>query len=95
MKFFTVILYDRAGFELTRYEMEGMKRAKAQAKMLLSDDYADMMETSHLRMETRKVAIFAEGERTGLYAPCEWDKHHPAYSEADESLADSTTGGES
>ena len=75
MKFFTVILYDRDGCEIADYpDVEGMAKAKTRAKHLLSEEWARANETTHERLRTEKVAIFAEGARRGAHALCEWDK---------------------
>ena len=83
MKFPTVILYDRAGFEIaSEPEVQGMKLARERADYLLSDAYAASSETTHERLQTAKVAIFAEGAETGFDAPCEFDRFHPQHSAA-------------
>ena len=80
MKFPTVILYSRDGYEIAREtDIEGMKRAKERARHLLSDRFAVACETTHERLRTAKVAIFAEGEETGFESPCEWDAFHPGF----------------
>jgi len=81
MKFPTVVLYDRAGFEIASEPgVEGMKRAKERAEYLLSDAFACASETTHERLQTAKVAIFAEGAPTGFETPCEFDRFHPQHS---------------
>jgi len=80
MKFLTVVLYCRAGFEIQRAEaVEGARHAKEYARYLLSDQFARSAETTHETLRTQKVSIFAEGQPTGVDRLCEWDMEHPQH----------------
>ena len=80
MKYKTVILYCRDGYEIERAEdIEGMRRAKEHARHFLSEQFALLSETSHERLRTHKVAIFGEGEATGANCICDWDEEHPQH----------------
>lgn len=81
MTFPTVILYNVDGNEIASQECEGMKQARERAKHYLSDSFAQASETTHAALRTMKVAIFAEGDKTGADAVCVWDRFHPAYTE--------------
>jgi hypothetical protein len=78
--YYTAILYSRDGYEISRFEaLEGMKRAKEQARHMLSDPFATSSETTHERLQTMKAAIFKDGEETGANTICEWDNEHPQH----------------
>lgn len=80
MKYFTAILYSRDDCEIDRCsDCEGIKAAKERARYMLSDEFARMSETTHARLETKKVAVFADGAETGANSVCEWDAFHPQH----------------
>jgi hypothetical protein len=92
MKYFTAILYARDGTEIDRCaDCEGIRNAKERARYLLSDTFAQHSETTHAAFQTMKAAVFADGDKTGADALCEWDAEHPqhaAYVKEQNRLAD-------
>lgn len=70
MKFLTVVLYCRAGFELHRAEdIEGVRRAKELARYFLSGEFARSSETTHECLRTHRVAMVFAGESKGCPLP--------------------------
>jgi hypothetical protein len=65
---YNVVLLDGDGYELSSRPADTLKAAKADAKYLLSDDYARVVETSHADMQTEKVEV------RGSAGEVVWDK---------------------
>lgn len=65
---FQVVLLDKDGHVIVRDERDTMKEAKAAAKHLLSDDFANICETTHAEIGTKKAEILnSDGECVADY----------------------------
>ncbi len=71
---YSVVLLDKDGYELSSRPADNLKEAKGHVRYLLSDDYANMAESSHDDMGTEKAEVRnAAGE-------CVYDRFHPRVS---------------
>lgn len=68
---YNVVLLDKQGYELSSRPADNLKEAKGHVAYFLSDDYANMGESSHADMGTAKAEVRnAAGE-------CVYDRFHP------------------